>query len=233
MATETEDKVTATETAGGDEAATTAEVDEHTKTFTKIRIDRALKKATPEIEARTRRAVIADFGVDPDDEGAVESLKALIAKGSTADTERTKLQKELAKLAGEREAAVARAADLERHITTRAIRDTIAEAIGDAAIVPGTLGEIQTLLSGRFSVADGKPVVVGDDGEPVNVAPKKLVAEWLASHTHYLTATAPKGGAGSRSTSGTSGNGSTKKPRTDAELREFFEQKLREGPPRS
>jgi hypothetical protein len=233
MATETEDKVTSANNDGQhDDTAESKGSDG--ESYTKIRIKRALDKAAPKLAAEGRRSLLAELGVDPEDEGAIDSLKAVLAKGSTADTERTKLQKELAKLAGEREAAVARAADLERHITTRTIRDTIAEAIGDAAIVPGTLGEIQTLLSGRFAVADGKPVVVGDDGEPVNVAPKKLVGEWLASHTHYLTATAPKGGAGSRSSSGEARSSNGKqKLRTDEERKAFFEQKLREGPPRS
>jgi hypothetical protein len=169
MATETEDKVTST-SSDGQRDDTSESKGSDGESYTKIRIKRALDKHAPTFEAKGRKALLAELGVDPEDDGALDSLKAVLAKGSTADTERTKLQKELAKLAGEREAAVARAADLERHITTRTIRDTIAEAIVDAAIVPGTLGEIQTLLSGRFSVADGKPVVVGDDGEPVNVS---------------------------------------------------------------
>ena len=233
MATETESKVTSTDNDGQHQVTTPADGGDDGASYTKIRIKRALEKHAPTFEAKGRKSLLAELGVDPDDEGAIDSLKAILAKGSTADTERTKLQKELARAGAEREAAVARAAELERAITTRTIRDTIAEAIGDAAIVPGTLGEIQKLLSDRFSVADGRPVVVGDDGEPVNVAPKKLVAEWLASHTHYLTATAPKGGAGSRSSGEQRGPNGKQKLRTDEERKAFFEAKLREGPPRS
>lgn len=203
------------------------------ESYTKIRIKRALEKHAPEFEAKGRKALLSDLGLDPEDEGAIDALKATVAKGSNADSELAKMQKAIAKLTAEREQHAARAADLERSIASRAVRDTIAEAIGDARIVPGTLHEIQTLLSEKFVVLDGKVAVRGEDGEPANVAPKKLVGEWLAGHKHYLTATAPQGGAGSRSASGSSGNGSSGKPKTDAELKAYFEEKLREGPPRS
>lgn len=226
----TEDgKVTPTDN-GGQQQADAPRADE---SYTKHRIKRALEKAAPDIEARGRKTLLAELGVDPDDEGAIDSLKAIVAKGASADSERTKLQKQMQRLEQEREQATARAAELERSISMRAVRDTIAEAIGDAPIVPGTLPEIQTLLSGRFSALDGKVAVLDEHGEPANVAPRKLVADWLASHTHYLTATAPKGGAGSRSAGGEPRNGSPKRPTTDAERRAFFEEKLREGPSRS
>lgn len=222
-------KVTATDNAGKQGDADPKPADE---SYTKIRIKRALEKHAPEFEAKGRKALLSELGLDPEDDGALDALKAVVQKGSSADSELAKMQKAIAKLTQEREQHAARAAELERSISSRAVHDTIAEAIGDARIVPGTLGEIQKLLSERFVVLDGKVAVRGDDGEPANVAPKKLVSEWLASHKHYLTATAPQGGAGSRSTSGPAGNG-TSKPKSDAELREFFEAKLREGPPRS
>lgn len=232
MATETD---TATSTDNDGKHQVTSDTDgAGGESYTKIRIKRALDKHAPTFEAKGRKALLAELGVDPEDDTALDSLKAVLAKGSTADTERSKLQKELAKLAAERDSERSERAKLEQAFSSRTIRDAITEAIGAASIVPGTLGEIQTLLSHRFTVADGKPVVVGDDGEPVNIAPKKLVADWLASHTHYLTAAAPKGGAGSRSAGGPSGNGESKtRLRTNDELREHFEKALREGPPRS
>lgn len=216
----------------GEQDAGTKDAPRADESFTKHRIKRALEKAAPELEAKGRKAVLSELGLDPDDEGALDALKSLVAKGTSADTERSKLEKQLAKLAQERDQHAATATELRRAIDSRAVRDTIAEAIGDARIVPGTLHEIQTLLSDRFMVLDGKVAVRGDDGEPANLAPKKVVADWLAGHTHYLTATAPKGGADSRPHGGAPSNG-TKKPRTDAELKAYFEEKLREGPPRS
>lgn len=218
----------------GNEAGKQGDADQKPadESYTKIRIKRALEKHAPEYEAKGRKAIIAELGLDPDDDSALDALKATVAKGASADSERTKLEKQLAKLAQERDAERAERSKLEQTISMRAVHDTIATAIGDAAIVPGKLPQVQKLLSDHFVVADGRVAVRGDDGEPANVAPQKFVAGWLAENTHFLTAPAPKGGSGSRSSSGEQrGSNGTKRISSDDELRARFEEKLREGPP--
>lgn len=171
----------------------------------KRRLARAIEKREPEWIEKGKQSLLDELGIDADDLG---SVKDLLSKRDDIKTQEQRSKREMDKIARERDEA---RAELQRFRLERdagMVRDAIAGAIGDAGIVPGTSAQIVKLLSDRFRVEDGKVLTLGDDGEPVNVSAKKVVETFLSGDgKHFLAATAPQGGAGSRPGGGSNGRG--------------------------
>lgn len=184
--------VTATTAAGTPPAAATG----GEEGFVKQRIQRALAKREPEFLARGRAAALEELGIAEDD---LETVKELIAKRQDLKAEEQRRKKQ-------DEKSAARLAELERDLASeravnhrRLVGDAIAGAVGDTRIVPGTMPQIARLLGDRIGVVEGKISVLDDAGEPTGKAVKSVVDAFFAAEgKHFLAATAPQGGAGSR-----------------------------------
>lgn len=225
----TTDKGTAPELqAGADDDDPKSSDGERFESILHHRIKRALKKEEPEIMKRGQRQLLEQLGLDAD-AFSPDSFREQLEKYKLTESKVQRAERELQKLAAERDEHATARGKLEAQINSRAIHDAIMDALSDARVIPGATKQITRLLDDKFRVVDGEVVVVNADGNPArgkDVA--KTVQEFLAANTHFLAPTAPQGGAGSRPP-GASGGGKTPgaAPKTRDELRASFEAALK------
>lgn len=112
--------------------------------------------------------------------------------------EKQKLQRDLVKVTGERDALLKETGDLKTSISTRSVDDAVREAATALKVLPEAVGDLTLLARSAFKITDGK--VLTEDGRDPN--------QWLEDRkktSPYLWAPAKGAGAGGQGGGDTTG----------------------------